>query len=262
MVEDVYALPPSLLPCDPVDGCDTRYLNHSHQPVINPSKNPLDILFYNDTFFSSPSLTLPLKFDYTRETLRVPPHYSTSQFTFLSFLHNESKTEYPPRNIDQFITPTYKVFSPLDLFHQLTLSGKLFFIHYVPEQTIRPHWYLIEVLQFANAITENYSKDTCNYKVSFLARYLDDNALSDDLARWWPDWHEIIRTTTSTPNFGVRVLFVPHRIPPPDKYELWIDIIPLCNQNCYLLGPVAFEPRFDIIKPNQHVSRSIWDLLF
>ena len=30
-----------------------------------------------------------------------------------------------------------------------------------------------------------------------------------DLARWWPDWHEIIHNNTSTLYFGDRMLFAP-----------------------------------------------------
>ena len=36
MSEDLYILPPSLKPCEPVDGLDTRYLNQTHAPIVNP----------------------------------------------------------------------------------------------------------------------------------------------------------------------------------------------------------------------------------
>ena len=146
----MYALPPSPLPFDPVDGCDTRHLNHSHQPVINPLKSLSDILLYNDTLFSPRSLTLQPKFDYTPKTLHALSHCSPNQFPSLSSLHKESDIVYHSRNIDQFITPIPKTFFSLELFLQLTLSGPLIFIQYVPEQTIRPCWYLIEILPFAN----------------------------------------------------------------------------------------------------------------
>ena len=38
IAENVYTLPPSILSCESVDGCDTRYLNYSHQLVISPLK--------------------------------------------------------------------------------------------------------------------------------------------------------------------------------------------------------------------------------
>ena len=69
MVEGFYVLPLPLLPCDPVNKCDTRYLKHSYKPIINPLKNPLNIFLYNCIFFLSPSLTLPPKFDYNCKPL-------------------------------------------------------------------------------------------------------------------------------------------------------------------------------------------------
>ena len=36
MVEDLYPLPPSLLPYDPIDGANVRYLNHSHPSITHP----------------------------------------------------------------------------------------------------------------------------------------------------------------------------------------------------------------------------------
>ena len=38
MSEDLYILPPSLKPCEPVDDSDTRYLNHSYVPIVDPLK--------------------------------------------------------------------------------------------------------------------------------------------------------------------------------------------------------------------------------
>lgn len=59
MAENWYALLLYILLCELVDGGDIRYLNHSHQPIIDPLKKPLKILLYNDILFSSLSLTLP-----------------------------------------------------------------------------------------------------------------------------------------------------------------------------------------------------------
>ena len=39
MSEDLYILPPSLKPCEPIDSSDNRYLNQSHALVVNPLKN-------------------------------------------------------------------------------------------------------------------------------------------------------------------------------------------------------------------------------
>ena len=47
-----------------------------------------------------------------------------------------------------------------------------------------------------------------------------------------------------------------------NSYKLSIEIIHLYNQDYYLSAPFAFEPRSDIVKPKQHVIRSIWKALF
>ena len=39
--EDLYILPSSLKLYEPMDGSDTRYLNQSHAPIVNPLKKPV-----------------------------------------------------------------------------------------------------------------------------------------------------------------------------------------------------------------------------
>ena len=38
LAQDIYALPPQILPCDPVDLPDLRYLNTDYAPVKHPFK--------------------------------------------------------------------------------------------------------------------------------------------------------------------------------------------------------------------------------
>ena len=46
---DLYPLPPSLKPCEPVDSSDTRYLNQSYYPIVNLLRKALNIELYNET---------------------------------------------------------------------------------------------------------------------------------------------------------------------------------------------------------------------
>ena len=48
MAYDLYPLPLSLKPCEPVDTTDTRYPNQSHTPITNPWKKALHIELYNE----------------------------------------------------------------------------------------------------------------------------------------------------------------------------------------------------------------------
>ena len=46
--EGLYILPPSLKLCEPVDGPDTRYLNQTHDSIVNLLQKPLSIELYNE----------------------------------------------------------------------------------------------------------------------------------------------------------------------------------------------------------------------
>ena len=70
---------------------------------------------------------------------------SPQSIIFLFFLHKGSGTQYHPGIVDQLSTSTLQLFSPLDLNQQLTLSEPFIFIQYLPEKTIRPRWYVIEI---------------------------------------------------------------------------------------------------------------------
>ena len=61
MAEDLYLLPPTLLPCEPIDGADIRYLNYSHPTITHPFAKDLDIKSYHATHFSFPNLLTPPK---------------------------------------------------------------------------------------------------------------------------------------------------------------------------------------------------------
>ena len=48
---ELYLLPPSVFPNNPVDTMDQRYLNYSFAPVPSPLQKSLQIDLYNDTYF-------------------------------------------------------------------------------------------------------------------------------------------------------------------------------------------------------------------
>ena len=51
LAQDIYALPPQILPCDPVDLPDLRYLNTDYAPVKHPFKASFDVESYNIMWF-------------------------------------------------------------------------------------------------------------------------------------------------------------------------------------------------------------------
>ena len=87
MSEDLYILPPSLKPCELVDSFNTRNLNQSHTPIVNPLKKALNIELYIEKWFSKPPATSPLPFLYDHATLSFPSE-TASPFPTLVKLHD------------------------------------------------------------------------------------------------------------------------------------------------------------------------------
>ena len=72
MAYNLYPLPPSFKPFEPVDSTDTRYLNQMHAPLINSLKKALDIELYNDKCFNKPFQNSTPKLVYDHDTLKFP----------------------------------------------------------------------------------------------------------------------------------------------------------------------------------------------
>ena len=70
MAHDLYPLPPSLKPREPIDSTETWYLNRTHAPLVNPFKKALYIVLYNDKWFNKPIPTTDSHITYTRDTLK------------------------------------------------------------------------------------------------------------------------------------------------------------------------------------------------
>ena len=91
MSEDLYILPPSLKPCELVDSFNTRNLNQSHTPIVNPLKKALNIELYIEKWFSKPPATSPPPFLHYHATLLFPSE-ATSLFPTLVKLHEDTHT--------------------------------------------------------------------------------------------------------------------------------------------------------------------------
>ena len=142
MSYDLYLLLPSLEPCEPVDTADSRYINEKHNPLVNPLKKSLHIELYNEKWFSKPISTSAPPIMYQHDTLRLPNDIPLS-FPSVSDLHMETKT-YPSTPIlekdDDFWTSPP---SPLTLHNILNRSDCLFFVRYIPENTLKSNWFLV-----------------------------------------------------------------------------------------------------------------------
>ena len=179
-------------------------------------KKPLQIELYNDTFFHPSTIIDP--------TTNTP----TSQLDSLAFAEHQ-QLPLPPSPTDSIPTPPSAHTDTTlqnSTFHSsiLTSQDKLFFIKFTPEKTLRPRWYLISVdLESTEFVNINYLEDF-TYWCVFQARHPSDKHLSDEYARWWPEWHRYHKdSVTGDIVFGDRILFQPSRIPPKDKYIQWAE---------------------------------------
>ena len=66
----------------------------------------------------------------------------------------------------------------------------LFFIHYLPVHTVKPHWFLVQVHHIETTLLKLDPSTTGDYHDTFLSRHPDDNYLYDDVSLWWPEWHD------------------------------------------------------------------------
>ena len=91
---DLYLLPPAILPSDPLDTMNVRYLNYSNAPIVHPLKKALNIEVYNDMVFDEPptlqSKSLD-KFSCQLDTLALGTH-DIPESTTASDIFKENKT--------------------------------------------------------------------------------------------------------------------------------------------------------------------------
>ena len=281
-------LPPGLLPCDPIDTSDLRYLNQDSTPSANPLRS-LDIQLYNDVWFDDKPASHPAPFDFSASLHTIPP-FASSPFPSLTELDDSLGPSSPakPATTTPIVSVTLDTTndSPCDPFasppvsvppHSASLlyssilasTDRMFFISYLPEGTLRPRWYLVAA-NLESSLADPASADcrtSGNFCVDFYCRHPDDRSSSDTCARWWREWHRYSTDPTDgTLIFGDQVLFRPGHKPPSDRYISWSDVVPLLNPLVALVGPfnlATSSPFSSLIRPSarQWVPLSMWQQL-
>jgi hypothetical protein len=169
-------VPPGILPCNPVDSPDFRYLKHGHAPLPNPLKRHLHIEQYNEVWFhedpnptdrpSYPARTIQPAV--LSDSLDVSPFPSPASMDTLPTV-NSQPPSFPP-----------SVASPASLEATIASSSdRLFFISCTPTGTVWPRWYLVRVdllLTAANPVCTNRSTSGV-YHVHCLLQHRSDKAL-------------------------------------------------------------------------------------
>ena len=167
MAYDLYPLPLSFKPCEPIDSIDTKYLNKSHTPIANPFKKALHIELYHEKWFDKPLQTTIRPFRYKHCSLKLSTE-SVSLFPSVVELHKDTNT-CPPLPLSEAVDDTpSSPSSPLVLHAYLDKTNCLFFIHYLPEDTIRFRWFLVQVNHIETSILKMKPFTTGDYHVTIL----------------------------------------------------------------------------------------------
>ena len=270
---ELYLLPPTLYPCEPLDTMDHRYLHYEHAPTVSPLAKPLQIEAYNQEWFDSkPKLPLPLApIDTPNHSLPIDklsfkPHIPSISELILDnkeppqLFESSASCPYPQPSVEY--NPSEPK-SATELATQIDISvDRLFFIQFTPENTLRPKWFLVQI-DLDLTLTNDTSFVTSGiYVCSFLARHPNDLTKNDERSRWWPDWYSYKRQNDNTIIYGQRVLFRPNTTPNPAKYILWATPLSLIDHNNhYLLGPFDFRDLSNVYRTHNTVDPTLWSQL-
>lgn len=228
---DLYLLPPSLFPPEPLDMMDQRYLNYESAPIVSPLRKPLGIEMYNTVHFHPhPPSNISIKDDQPSSTIddaafqihnqiTLPPSTNSEHNTLATSAQNQLDTTSIP--IETLLESAHM--NHLELHATIEKSkDKLFFVKYIPAGTMRPRWYLVQIDIIATKELNPQWQCNRRYFCVFLARHPADKSKSDEFARWWPDWYRYSRCeTTQQIMYGDRVLFRPSVIPNRKKFIQW-----------------------------------------
>jgi hypothetical protein len=95
----------------------------------------------------------------------------------------------------------------------------MFFIQYLPSGTLRPHWYLVSVVDLERSLPNPSTADcrsSGSFYVDFFCCHPDDRSSSDACARWWRGHRYSTDSSDGTIIFGDQLLFRPNHTPNPN----------------------------------------------
>jgi len=126
----------------------------------------------------------------------------------VSKLHKETDKYFQKPLLE---TVDYSLFlspSLLTLNNSLTNSDCLPFIRYIPENTLNPCRFLVQINHAQTTLLNLDLKNTGDYHVTFISRHSDDSYLCDDTTCWFPLWHEYKNHENDVSIYDVRIVLV------------------------------------------------------
>ena len=113
-----------------------------------------------------------------------PLFHSILPYPLVVEFHDKTNTCPPTPLIEKVADNISKSLSPRALHKSLTTIDCLFIIQYVPEDTIKPRWFLVQVNHPETKILKMGSLRIGDYHVTFLSRHPADKHLCDDTVCW------------------------------------------------------------------------------
>jgi len=139
-------------------------------------------------------------------------------------------------------------------------NDKLFFVKYIPADTMRQRWYLVQIDMIATEELNPQWQHNGRYFCVFLACHPSNKSKSDEFARWWPDWYHYTSRCKNTQViiYGDRVLFRPSVIPKSEKFIQWATELDLIKTAVRLSGPFNFESINESNHTRNKVNNEHW----
>ena len=171
MADDLYLLSPSLKPCEPIDTTDIRYLNQSILFLLIYWRK-LYILNYTMknglTNYFQPLFHLLL---INMILLKCQLYPLLLFHQWLNFMKKLTLSPSPKSLFEKVDDNFSNPVSPLALQNCLDMTDHLSFIRYIPEDTIKLRWFLVQLNHHETEILKVYSLRTGYSHVTFLSRH-------------------------------------------------------------------------------------------
>jgi hypothetical protein len=263
MAENLELLPPNILPCEPIDSADQRFLDMHYAPKYDPFKKHLGIEGYNVHWFD----------DNDKPEARRPPTIDNAVSEDNGEEERVEEEEEANVGSEKRRRSKREKKSPMDVPSlDEAIRGsrdRLFFIAYRHPNTLRPRWHLVQVdLEQTDRVCGTSERpDEGHYYCHFYNPPDDDEKkLSHPNCRWWPIWHEY-KEEKGVIVYGSQVRVTPNQTPSPDKMVAWADVVNLGSGKIRIIGPFDFEnpsSRQGVKSSSykQYVQARIWNELF
>jgi hypothetical protein len=146
-----------------------------------------------------------------------------------------------------------------NLTQNLAISGdKLLFILFTPANTLRPQWFLVQVVLPEPG---EMAATPGNYFCTFLQKHPKDNKLPDNKSRWWPEWRELLWENDESYDFGDRILFGPTQKPDLTLFGKFGTEVNFNDPKALLVGPFNFLARSPSRTGFSFISDAHWKTL-